>query len=202
MSALSPGQSESRRSPARWRRRVLLIAAAVIALAALLPPYINANHFKLRIAGAIANALGRDVSVGDVSLRLLPQPGFTLSKFSVADDAGFSAEPLLRADEVTASLRISSLWRGRLEIAKLVLREPSLNLVRRDDGHWNLESVLLKAAQTRTAPTGRTRPEARPRFPYIDAEGGRINFKNGTEKKAWSLAEADFALWLASEDEW
>src|SRR5258707_9172062 len=128
--------------------RVLAVLFATLALGVLLPPYVNVNRWRPRIAGALAGALGRDVTVGSVSLRLLPQPGFTLSRFAIADDARFSAEPVVRADEVTAELRLSSLWRGRLEIAKLSLKEPSLNLVRRADGHWNVESLLLKVSQT------------------------------------------------------
>ncbi len=67
---------------------------------------------------------------------------------------------------------------------------------------WNLQSLLLRASQTPAAPTAKARPEARLRFPYIEGEGGRINFKSGMEKKVYALSEADFALWLASENEW
>ena len=68
-------------------------------------------------------------------------------------------EPMLRADTVTAYLRLTSLWRGRLEIGTLDLDNPSLNLVRRTDGHWNIEELVERAAQVSPAPTGKTRPE-------------------------------------------
>ena len=60
----------------------------------------------------------------------------------MADDPSYGAEPMLRAETVTAYLRLSSLWRGRLEIGTLALDNPSLNLVRRADGHWNLEELV------------------------------------------------------------
>jgi hypothetical protein len=147
-------------------------------------------------------ALGRKVDVDWVKVRVLPQPGFNLVNFVVHDDPSFSAEPMVRAQEVTAALRLRSLLRGRLEVGRLSLKEPSFNLVRRDDGHWNIESLLERAAHTPVAPTSHTKPEARPVFPYIEAEAGRINFKVGHEKKAYALTDADFALWLASENEW
>src|SRR5258707_3962694 len=99
--------------------RVLAVLFATIVLGVLLPPYINVNRWRPRIAGALAGAIGRDVTVGSVTLRLLPQPGFTLSRFAIADDASFSAEPVVRADEVTAALRLSSLLPSRLAIAQL-----------------------------------------------------------------------------------
>src|SRR5581483_6492894 len=183
------------------RRAVLGLAVAVL-LAIAVPPLFNVNRYRADVTDAIGRAMGRRVSVDSVRLRLFPQPGFLLSNLVIADDPAFSAEPLLRAGDVTASLRLTSLWRGRLGMARLSLSYPSLNLVRRRDGHWNLESLLARTASAPAAPTGNTKPEARPRFPYIEAEGGRINLKLGQEKKAYALSEADFAFWLASEKQW
>ena len=175
--------------------------AALVLLALVVPPLISMGRFHARIDQSIGQALGRQVSIGQVNLRLLPQPGFDLQRLVVADDAFFSAEPMLRADEVTAYLRLSSLWRGRLEIARLSLQNPSLNLVRRD-GRWNIYALLERTARTPSAPTAQSKPEARPRFPYIEANSGRINFKSGAEKKVYALTDADFALWQETQDKW
>jgi len=181
-------------------RVAVVLGIAVLAVA--LPPFINVGRFRLRIADSISRALGRQVTIGSVELRLLPEPGFTLHNFVVADDPTLSAEPMLRAEEVTANLRLSSLWRGRLEIARLSLTYPSLNLVRSPEGKFNLETLLMRASQTPSAPTTASRAQARPRFPYIEADSGRINFKAGVEKKVFSLIDTDFALWSPGEDEW
>jgi len=189
-------------------RRTVLAVGAVLALLVFVPPLIKLTSLRKGIVESIGGALGRQVSVREVRLRLFPQPGFALEGFVVQDDPAFSAEPMLRADEVTANLRLSSLWRWRPEISSLTLESPSgmqpwsLNVVRRQDGRWNWQSLLLRASQTPAAPTAKPRPEARPRFPYLEGEGGRINFKSGMEKKVYALSEADFALWLASENEW
>jgi len=125
-----------------------------------------------------------------------------LTNFVVGEDTSYGAEPMLRAATVTAYIRLTSLWRGRLEIGTLDLDNPSLNLVRRSDGHWNLEELVERTAQVASAPTAKTRPEARPRFPYVEASAGRINFKLGQVKKAFAFTDADFALWLESENQW
>lgn len=182
--------------------RLMFAVLGVIVLGLTLPPLVSVRHFRDRITGSISQALNRQVSVEKVHLRLLPQPGFDLEKFIVYDQPSFSAEPMLRADEVTAILRLSSLWRGRLEIATLSLKQPSLNLVRDDRGLWNIEALLQRASSIPTAPTANMRPEAKVRFPYIEADTGRINFKFGPEKKVYALTDADFALWLSSENEW
>src|SRR5205814_1159998 len=144
----------------------------------------------------------RQVDVSSVRIRLLPHPGFDLENFVVHDDPAFSADPVIRSQQVMAELRLSSLLRGRLEIARLSLSEPSLNLVRDREGRWNLENLLERAAHIPVAPTKKAKTEARPGFPYIEADNGRINLKLQQEKKPYALMNADFALWQESENVW
>lgn len=174
-------------------------AAIVLALFLFRP---GAARLKNRIANSIGGALQRQVEIGSVHVRLLPRPGFELEDFIVHDDPAFSAEPVLRAQEVTASLRVLALLRGRLEVSRLSLTEPSLNLVRNAEGHWNLEAVLEHARQTPAAPTGARGSAGRPAFPYIEADHGRINFKLGSEKKPFALTDADYSLWQDSDSSW
>ena len=94
-------------------------AAALILLLFLLRP--GASRLKSRIIAALSAGVGRPVDIGSVHLRLLPQPGFDLENLVVYDDPAFGAEPMLRASEVTADLRLTSLIRGRMEIARLDL---------------------------------------------------------------------------------
>ncbi len=89
-----------------------------------------------------------------------------------------------------------------MEISRLSLTEPSLNLVRNAAGRWNLETVLERAEQTHVAPTSKNKTEVRPGFPYIEASLARINFKFGPEKKPYTLTEADFSVWQDSENTW
>jgi uncharacterized protein involved in outer membrane biogenesis len=184
----------------RSRRSFAVVGLLLVLALFLVRP--GANRLRARIVHSISLALGRQVDVASVTLHLLPQPGFTLENFVVHDDPVFSAEPMLRAEEVTAALRVSSLFRGRIEIAHLNLSEPSMNLVRNSDGRWNVEGLLDRAAKTPIAPTSKARTEVRPGFPYIEAERGRINFKFGQEKKSYALTDADFGFWQDSENAW
>jgi len=182
-------------------RRGQVVTGIVLVLALfLIRP--GAQRLRTRIVRSISLALGRPVDVGSVTLRLLPQPGFDLENFVVHEDPEFGAEPVLQSSDVVATVRVSSLLRGRLEIARLSLTEPSLNLVRNNEGRWNLEKLVERAASTAVAPTAKTSGEVRPGFPYIEADHGRINVKFGQEKKSYTLTEANFALWQGSENAW
>jgi hypothetical protein len=182
-------------------KRRMAIATVVILLGLFLVRP-GAARLKARIANSISRAVERPAEIGAVHLRFLPQPGFDLENLVIYEDPAFGAEPMLRAPEVTAVVRLTSLVRGRLDISRLELTEPSLNLVRRADGRWNWEAVLEHTAHAPLAPTAKSKSEARPGFPYIEASSGRINFKAGQEKKPYVLLNADFALWQESENTW
>jgi len=182
------------------KRRIVAAAALIVLALFLLRP--GASRLKSRIIFSISAGVGRPVDIGSVHLRLLPRPGFDLENLVVYDDPAFGAEPMLRASEVSAALRLTSLVRGRLEIARLDLTEPSLNLVHGVGGRWNLEALLERTAHTPLAPTGKAKSEPRPAFPYIEATSARINFKSGPEKKPYALTNADFSLWQDSENSW
>jgi hypothetical protein len=186
-------------SPRRW----ILLAAVVVPLVAfVLPPLVNINRYQHRIADSISRSIGRQVHISSVKLRLLPLPGFELSDFSVDEDPEFGSEPILHSDSVVAYVRLLSLWRGRLEVSRIHFDDASLNLAREPNGAWNFASVLVQAAHIPNAPTGQRRAGSVPRFPYIEAENTRINFKRGNEKKPLSFLNSDLSISLAPGDAW
>jgi AsmA protein len=196
-----------RRGPFHWRFLLIYLILIGFALLALVPPLVNVGRFKRRIVTSISTSIGRPVHLDNVSLVLLPFPGFKLENFVVAEDPAFGAEPVIHANNVVATLRVSSLWRRKVEFSKISLEEPSINLVHMsagtpNAGHWNVESILLQAAHIPAAPTAQAKAGPDPRFPYIEATDARVNIKFGDEKLPLSLTEADFSLWLPRPQQW
>lgn len=188
----------------RTLRRLLYLACAalVVLLLVLLPPLISVNRYQHRIAASIAASLDRPVHLDKVTLNLLPLPGFTLENFVVDEDPAFGSEPVIRANSVRVTLRLTSLWRRRVEFSTISLTEPSVNLVHTSNGKWNLDTILLHAAHIDAAPTAQRSAGPAPRFPYIEATGARLNLKLDNEKTPISLTDADFALWLPDPRLW
>src|ERR1700722_410417 len=123
----------------RTLKRLLYIAFAALAvlLLVLLPPLISLSRYQRRIANSIGASLGRPVHLDKVSLNLLPLPGLTLENFVVDEDPAFGNEPVIRANSVNATLRISSLWSRRFEVSTISFTDPSVKLVHLSNGKWN-----------------------------------------------------------------
>lgn len=202
--------AESTSSATRRRLIVALVVLVALLLLALLPPYFNVSRFQRRVARNIGAALGRPVHFDQITLNLLPIPGFTLQNFVVDENPVFGSEPILRASEVRANIRLRSLWSSHVEFSRISLTEPSINLVHTADGQWNIESLLMQAAgnqsDARTSspapPAAQTSSSPVPHLPYIEASGARINLKLDQEKTPFSLTDTDFALWLPQPHQW
>jgi hypothetical protein len=191
-------------APGRKRRTRWIIAglALLLILNGFLLPLINLSSYHRSIADSLSRSLGHTVHLGSVHLAVFPLPGLAIQDLTIEEDPEFGAEPLLRAPSVTVFLRLSSLWRERLEISRIDLDDASVNITRDPSGRWNFSSLLLQASRTATAPTAQRRPSAAPRFPYIEFSDARINFKEGPEKKALSFLNADASVWLADPNRW
>ncbi len=160
------------------------------------------QRLRGRLVSEISQGIGRQVEISSVTFHFLPRPGFDLDGFVVHDNPEFGAEPILRCADVSARLRLIPMLRGHMEISRLSLSDPSLNLSRNAQGKWNLEDLLERNARTPIAPTTKAKTERRAGFPYIEASRGRINFKLGQEKTRYALTDATFSLWQGSENAW
>jgi hypothetical protein len=181
----------------------IALATVVVLLAVLIvPSLVSVNRYKSRITQLLSTSLGRPVRLTAVELRLLPRPGFVLSDLTVEEDPAYGAEPVLHANTVTASIRLRSLFRGRLEIGRISVDEASLNLVRTPAGHWNLDPLFRTAAGHAAGRPGGAVERKPVRLPYLEATNSRINLIEGSEKLPFSLLNTDLSLWQEEAGQW
>ncbi len=181
------------------------MAFTLLVLAIVVPPFVNINQFRHSIVQSISAGLNRPVYANSVELTLFPRPAFVLHHLTVADWPEYGAEPVITAETVTASLRASTLWHRRVEIASLHFDEPSVNLARDSNGEWNFETLISNSPVLRVSGNSISAASSLmspPPFPYVEATDARINFKRGAEKLPLSLEGAQLAFWKASGNEW
>jgi hypothetical protein len=184
----------------RKRYRLVLALAAIVVLLAIVfvPPLLSIGRYKSRITQVISSSIGRNVRLSSVELRLLPRPGFVITDLTVEEDPAFGAEPVLHANTVVATIRLLSLWRGRLDLSSLSVDEASVNLVQNSAGHWNLDPFFRSA----TARNADAAQGVAPPLPYLEATNSRINVKEGLEKLPFSLVDSDIAFWQENAGDW
>jgi hypothetical protein len=193
--------TQGRLKKRRWLWLALAALAAILAVA-IVPPLVNLSRYKSQVTRLISASLGRPARLSSVEMRLLPRPGFVLTDLTVEEDPAYGAEPILHANSVVASIRLLSLWRGRLEIGRISVDEASLNLVRTPAGQWNLDSLFSSAAAQAQPAAGGTGARRAAPLPYMEATNSRINIKNGAEKLPFSLINADLSFWQEEPGDW
>lgn len=150
-------------------------------------PWIDASKFSDSIRQAVENQLGRRIEFSKVHLTLLSGPGFSLDDVSIAEDPRYGVEPFAWVPTLHARLRIDKLLRGEFRLASLQLQDPSLNLVKRSDGTWNVVELLQRLSAPRRMPLNL--------FPAFEVSDGRIDFKLGSRKTTFYVLDADFSVY-------
>ena len=94
------------------KNKPLVIAGVVVAvlllIALALPLFINANKFKPKLETQLTSALGRKVTIGNISLAIF-SGGVTVSDVAIADDPKFSQTPFLTAKELAVGVELMPL---------------------------------------------------------------------------------------------
>ncbi len=141
----------SRRRSRKFLTVLLALAIFGVALAVIVSRVAASQSARRYLTARLEQAFGRPVEVSNFSIRWFPTPGIVAERVTIGDDPRFGHEYFLRADSIVASPRWRSLFLAKLELGTLELSHPSLNLVRNDDGRWNVESWLPSPANLRSA---------------------------------------------------
>jgi len=126
--------------------RILLIAIVVIVVLLIaVPLLIPVNKFRPTIEQTASDALGRKVSVGDLSLSLL-SGSLTAKDLSVGDDPKFSPSPFLTAKSLSVGVEVLPLiFSKTLNVTGISIDEPQVTLLRNPAGQWNYSSLGASA---------------------------------------------------------
>ncbi len=125
---------------------VVIVVLVVIVLA--LPFLINVNTFRPRIESELTNALGRKVTVGNLSLSLW-SGSLAADDIAIADDPSFGNAPFIRAKALNVGVEVLPLIMSKtLHITDLTLSGPQVSLLRTPAGKWNF-STLGSAAPSK-----------------------------------------------------
>lgn len=113
---------------------VLLFVVAIVAVTMLFDP----NDYKDEISAAVEQSTGRQLTLeGDLELDIFPGIRIALGEATLANAAGFGAEPFAQIDGASLAVGLLPLLSRRLEIGEARLEGLVLNLERSAAGNSN-----------------------------------------------------------------
>ena len=83
-----------------------------------------------------------------------------MENVTISEDPRYGIEPFAYVPTLQARLRLDKLLVGQIRFANLRLVGPFLNLVKANDGTWNIVRLMQRVTAPRHAPL-RTQPERR-----------------------------------------
>src|ERR1700691_564438 len=118
------------------------IAAAVLLVVLIAVPFlINVNSFRPKIESEMTTALGRQVTVGNLSLSIL-SGSVVAHNIAIADDPAFSKAPFITAKSLKVGVELMPLiFSKQLNITEIKLDQPDITLLKAGNGKWNFSSI-------------------------------------------------------------
>ena len=124
-----------------WVKVAAIVAALFVVVIILIPFFVNADTVRPTVEGQLSSALGRKVTLGHLSFSLLTG-SLVASDIAIADDPAFSTSPFLQAKTFHIGVRIAPLlFHHQVEITRLTVSSPAINLIHAANGRWNFSSL-------------------------------------------------------------
>jgi hypothetical protein len=173
--------------------RAVIFLLLVVLVAGFAAPYVDAGAFRTRVQAALESSLGRPVHIGAVHYSLFTGPGFQVDNVLIDDEPQAGIEPFAHVVSLKASIRLASLFGGKLAFSTLRLDEPTVNLVRPGGDSWNIQPFVARMIAGHSG--------SHEGFPDIQVRSGRLNFKFGDTKSVFYISDADLDVYPRSSGE-
>jgi AsmA protein len=141
---------------------VLILVSLLIVL--LVPFLVNLNAYQARYLPMIEASLNRKVTLKDLRLTLFPRPGVHITEFTVMDDPLFNQGAFARLASLDLGVKLGPLLRGRVEIGEIIMRDPSIMVIKNSLGLLNVATLGKKDAFQ----------AKKPQEPPVPASGGQL----------------------------
>ncbi|MGB9472693.1 MAG: AsmA family protein, partial [Candidatus Acidiferrum sp.] len=126
------------KSKLKW---IGIAALAVIVILLVLPFVIPVNKFRPTIEQQASQALGRKVTVGNLSLSILGG-SLGMDDLTISDDPKFNSGPFLTAKEVKVGVELMPLiFSKELNVTEISIVKPQVVMVKDPSGKWNFSSI-------------------------------------------------------------
>ncbi len=123
---------------------------------------LDVNKFKPQIVEQLQKTMGRNVTLGNIALKLSLTSGIAveLKDFSIAEDPAFGQNNFMNVNAVSLNVDAMAYLKSKtVSVTKLSIEKPQVTLVRNEAGVFNYQSIVDHATganQTSGTPTNGT----------------------------------------------
>jgi uncharacterized protein involved in outer membrane biogenesis len=140
----------------------------------------------------IEAALQRKVGIGDVSVSIWGGLGADVREMRVLNPPGFVHEELFRFDQLSIRVKFWPLLRKRIEIKKLILENPEINLEKEKKGVSNFGDLIESKGGAIVIPFS---------FDQLQMRNARVLYLDGQTNKEIVLHQVAYDARLELDDE-
>ena len=160
---------------------IVLITVIVAVVAVLnINSYIQCNREYL--IQQAEKAVGRQIEVQNIELNLWNGIGIRFENFKMADDPAFSSDAFVQAKSLQANIRLLPLVRKDVQVKRLILHQPGINIIRNRQGVYNFASLGGPDKKKETEPEDSRDKEARGRaallISLVEISGGVVRYRD------------------------
>ena len=151
-----------------------ILSGVLVLVVIAVPFFLNVNDFRPTLEARLTTALGREVKLGNLRLRLL-HGEVTADDLSVAEDPAFGKPAFLKASSLHVGVELwPFLFARKLIVTDLTIDQPEVLLVQSKSGDWNFSSLGGKSRSVSPSSSSGQTP--------LDLVVKRIRITNGRLK--------------------
>jgi AsmA protein len=175
---------------------------AVLAASFLVPMFVNANNFKPAIVRKLQESTGYNISIdGPVTIRLLPSARLRVEKVSIDSPMQNGDAPFARMQALDVGVELFPLMGGKIEITKILLKNPILNMVEsRTGSNWRPRDTDIPGRRASRPQNVPIEARAAPNIVLSDLEivNGSVKYSNLKTQQVINLSSLNLNASMSS----
>jgi AsmA protein len=165
-------------SKLKWVGIAILV---IILILFVLPFLIPVNKFRPTIEQKASDALGRKVSVGNLSLSILGG-SLGMDDLSISDDPKFESGPFLTAKNVKVGVELMPLiFSQQVNVTEIKIVNPQVTMLKDPKGNWNFSSI--GGSSSKSAPSSGSSSAPAVSIKELSLEDGQITLGSTNSQK-------------------
>lgn len=157
--------------------------------------FINSN--KDFLLSQIEQSLGRKITVEEINTGFSDGLGIRLKNASVSDDKSFSDTEFISAADIQINVEIIPLLSKKINITKLILNRPLINIIKNKSGKYNFETIGsdLNSKKKENKSGASNKVDGRPLFASsIVIKHGQINYLDERNETEFQIQKIQLAI--------